>query len=1466
MGPKKSQAEKLKKPSTQPAPEVEKIPTPPPSPIPSEQEEEEEEEEEGEQEEEEEEEEDDTEKDVEEEEEPPSEDDPDPPKTLRPKKPKKAERPSWTLEVDAKATSESVKAMDAIFGGISKRTITMSVDSQANVDTLITFCRSMQQGEAAYTAPQMAALWNLLLPKELRTKLSIMWRTLRLEKKSHGKDTSADHFERWNDRNWHDPKGNEDTAYFSEMADVLEKHVRPLLAKGVPPTAIPVEVLLEKATKKLAKDIASSATLTIENTNAIKAVEHVSVLFSSFDNPPLEYEVSEMEGSRTAARACLRELVELAKTSSRAMNFQREILGTLLALGRKRDQIDMEVLKDTVLGYKQQVREAADKVRTSWNLDQASWDKLTAQMANDKSRNLLINSGGGNAGDATHTKSNSGEKTQGKEEKHSYGKSSAPGGSKAREVVPRCGGCGNRFRKHQVDGKKCPFELKGHPNVNTKGGGWDKSEAGMAARKKGFNQLRFGYDINGESLGWEEVNHSPKKTSKETTNSSGSKRPYADAVSGNGKAGMSFEIKQLINNLSELEGLNNPSTEMKKLLSKKTINPFLTTKIVNLNREGQQACKEISSVLVDTGAIDADYISRRLVRLLERTYGLVREMDIREVKTPDKSAAKFFTEGRIVLSIEFFNEILRTKETIKISALVIDSPIDLIIGLPTIRENDLLLKCMNQILWGTRDKWVNDPTITPARFKKGDSKMLNSMVDALMENRGEETTLDTSGSPEVPNKKFAPFSGPDSNKKSKRTKDLRNCIACHTLVSHEECKINAISRQSMGGNGEGSRQFSHQASPPQECPNPDEFPNWKPFEIIPRECLNLCLLCSNAEVRYLNGLREESEEFFSAVMSTPEVLDDTRQMLYQLQAKVQSTIADAQRRGLSDKGKTAWQGASSGESKDQQGPMQVDSDENPTDENPDEEDHCNHRNRWGGLIAAISSGVIGSPSTSKKAPPPIVNPIPGVKPGDRISKERLLPSDGDKPEAETIWINDPNDDPIYASKEWIEESEEWKECAVHGNQTLQRDIRTLLKKYKGVFSSKLPTQPARVQPLAFQIDETKWKMPCNREPPRRQSLTKDAAIRDLTREMILSGVVSTSKADAWSQVLLTPKPNGKWRFCIDYRQLNKLIENRGWPLPRIQELITRVGNAKPKVFGKMDLTNGYHQMPLAKESRKYTAFRSANGLHESNRVPMGLKNAGAYFQQAMADEVVGDILYDGAELYIDDILVHGTTDSEFLKRLEIIFKRCLEKGIVLSPKKCAFGMEETEILGHTINDKGSTFSREKLQGVLDFKLPSTSVQLQSFLGLGNYFRDHVRDVADMEKPLRNMVKASKGKHTQLHWTAGDKTAFDTLKNAVWNCPRLYFWQSHLPVFLHTDACNTGIGAYLFQVDESGKELPIGFMSRALKGAELNWSTFEQEGYAIHEALKKFEYLLRDIKFTLRTDHRMSSVMFRVTGD
>ena len=112
----------------------------------------------------------------------------------------------------------------------------------------------------------------------------------------------------------------------------------------------------------------------------------------------------------------------------------------------------------------------------------------------------------------------------------------------------------------------------------------------------------------------------------------------------------------------------------------------------------------------------------------------------------------------------------------------------------------------------------------------------------------------------------------------------------------------------------------------------------------------------------------------------------------------------------------------------------------------------------------------------------------------------------------------------------------------------------------------------------------------------------------------------------------------------------------------------------------MDLTSGYHQMPLAKESRKYTAFKTAYGLYEWLRVPMGLRNAAGHFQQRMATEVLNGLVNIECELYIDDVMIRATTESEFISRLEHVLQRLQARGLVVSPTKCSFGMSEMEIL------------------------------------------------------------------------------------------------------------------------------------------------------------------------------------------
>jgi phage FluMu gp28-like protein len=105
------------------------------------------------------------------------------------------------------------------------------------------------------------------------------------------------------------------------------------------------------------------------------------------------------------------------------------------------------------------------------------------------------------------------------------------------------------------------------------------------------------------------------------------------------------------------------------------------------------------------------------------------------------------------------------------------------------------------------------------------------------------------------------------------------------------------------------------------------------------------------------------------------------------------------------------------------------------------------------------------------------------------------------------------------------------------------------------------------------------------------------------------------------------------------------------------------------------------------------------------------------------------------------------------------------------------------------------------------------------------------------------------------WTDKTIEQFEKVKQQIISCPKLYWMDDNLPVFLHTDASDYGIGAYLFQVDSDGKERPIRFLSKALNAVQSRWSTIEKECYAIFYAFKELEYLIRDRKFTLRTDHR-----------
>jgi hypothetical protein len=322
-------------------------------------------------------------------------------------------------------------------------------------------------------------------------------------------------------------------------------------------------------------------------------------------------------------------------------------------------------------------------------------------------------------------------------------------------------------------------------------------------------------------------------------------------------------------------------------------------------------------------------------------------------------------------------------------------------------------------------------------------------------------------------------------------------------------------------------------------------------------------------------------------------------------------------------------------------------------------------------------------------------------------------------------------------------------------------------------------------------------------------------------------------------------------------------------------MLARIALKKPKLFGKLDFTSGYFQTPLAEEFCKFTAFITFMGVYEFLRAPMGLKGSGSYFQQVMATIVLAGLLYKILELYIDDVLVYAQTEEEYLKNMEDVLIKLRKHNVTVHPDKMISGVTQIDFVGRTIGidpatgKYGATMAPTRIQEIIDFPKPITLSLLRSFLGLANYFRPHIRYHADIVEPLQKMVnnavnqKPNKGeqyrkftkteKNASIDWTPEAEKAFEEIKEKIATCPTLYFNDQDGKVVLYTDASEYGYGAYLCQVID-GKEYPTNFISKSFNKDQRRWSTPEKEMFAIYYAVKHFDHLLRDIKFTLKTDH------------
>ncbi|XP_026398913.1 uncharacterized protein LOC113294751 [Papaver somniferum] len=355
-------------------------------------------------------------------------------------------------------------------------------------------------------------------------------------------------------------------------------------------------------------------------------------------------------------------------------------------------------------------------------------------------------------------------------------------------------------------------------------------------------------------------------------------------------------------------------------------------------------------------------------------------------------------------------------------------------------------------------------------------------------------------------------------------------------------------------------------------------------------------------------------------------------------------------------------------------------------------------------------------------------------------------------------------------------------------------ILPLLQKYETVFQepNTLPPSSAHDHHIPLKPLTT----PPNQRPYRIPYIQKEV-VEQLVQEMLKTGVIQPSIIPFSSPILLVKKKDGSWRFCVDYKKLNEATIKDKYPIPIIEELLDELRGAK--VFSKIDLRVGYHQIRVFPADTYKTSFKTHHGHYEFMVMPFGLTNAPASFQ-ALINDVFQPYLRKFILVFFDDILVYSPDMTSHLRHIEITLKTLQEQTLYAKLSKCTFGQPKIEYLGHIISGEGVTADPKKI----------------SCYGI-------------ICKQLTELLKKESFK-----WNDAAHNAFEALKQAVTTTPVLVLPDFTLPFEIETDACDTGVGAVLMQ-----NKRPIAYFSKVMGTIFLPMSTYEKELLAIVMAVTKW---------------------------
>lgn len=426
-----------------------------------------------------------------------------------------------------------------------------------------------------------------------------------------------------------------------------------------------------------------------------------------------------------------------------------------------------------------------------------------------------------------------------------------------------------------------------------------------------------------------------------------------------------------------------------------------------------------------------------------------------------------------------------------------------------------------------------------------------------------------------------------------------------------------------------------------------------------------------------------------------------------------------------------------------------------------------------------------------------------------------------------------------------------KEATEAESEDDELDLDTLIEEYSDVFDeSKI--SPVAGDPMVIDVNrEGPNYKPVRITTARKIPLHFQEEAEKTLQLYIDSGVIERvpdNETTEWcSAGFFVPKPDGRVRLVVDFREINKHLRRPVHPFPSPRDILKGI-RPKSKWFMKLDAFWGYYQVPIAEESRNLTTFLLPSGRYRYARLPMGLSPSSDGFCSRTDHFLrpVPDLLK-----IVDDALLQAPTKQELLRNFKITLQCCRRHNLTLARRKVKMG-QEISFAGYIISDGGVKPDPKRVVALTQFKRPKDVTEVRSFLGLVNQLGFFIADLAHITNPLRTLLR----KGVAFQWLEDQEQAFQKAKQVLTSDLLVKPYDPSLKTELLTDAARLGgLGYALVQRHEDGTLRLIQCGSRSLSPAETRYATNELEALAICHAIKDCHFYLFGSDFTVVTDHK-----------